>query len=128
MCTALYWAEGGKARSTSGFIFVNSDPKMILLMYYWLLTDLDVPKSDLSPRISVNINHKERIGDILHFWSNLLELPTDVFDNPYYVKTRNRKVYDNHDSYFGVLRLKVNRSTFLKYKMLALIEELKKGV
>ena len=40
-CIALYWAEGSKSESTTGFVFVNSDPKMISFMYKWLLKSLN---------------------------------------------------------------------------------------
>ncbi len=122
---ALYWAEGSKSDSSTGFIFVNSDPDMILFVYKWLTKFMMIPKNEIKPTLSVNHTHKERVNKILKFWSNLLNLPLDSFGNTYFVKTPLRKLYDNHDNYHGVMRLKVLKSTNLKYKVLALIDRLK---
>lgn len=121
---ALYWAEGSK-KNKSGYIFVNSDPDMVLFVYNWLSQYMGIKNDFFSPRVSVNIIHKERISQILNYWSNLLELPIEAFGNPYYVKSVHKKRYENHEKYYGVLRLNVKRSSMLKYKILALIEELK---
>lgn len=125
---ALYWAEGSKASTTTGFIFVNSDPIMINYMYDWLITVIGIPKIDIVAKISINESHKYRINKVLNFWSNLLDLPRNQFSNTFFQKTVQKKVYRNHDIHYGVLRLGVRRSTFLKYKVLALIEKLKAGV
>src|SRR3989338_3447564 len=37
IATALYWSEGSKSDSTSSFVFVNSDPEMILIMKLFLI-------------------------------------------------------------------------------------------
>ena len=122
---ALYWAEGSKSDSSTGFIFVNSDPDMILFVYKWLTKFMGIPKNEIKPILAINYVHKERVNKILKFWSNLLDLPLGGFGNTYFVKTPLRKLYDNHNDYHGVLRMKVLRSTNLKYKILALIDRLK---
>lgn len=122
---ALYWAEGSKAPSTTGFIFVNSDPKMILFMFRWLQEILQVPLTDIVCQIHINQLHRYRIRDILKFWSNLLSLPTDRFLPTYFAKSQQKKVYSNSENYFGMLRIGVRKSTLLKYKVLALIQQLK---
>ena len=127
-CIALYWAEGSKTESTTGFVFINSDPKMIFFVYKWLLGSKLVYKEDIKPRLSINIIHKPRIKKVLNFWSNLLELPVTQFGNVFYVKTSSKKVYSNHDDYYGVLRLGLRRSTNLKYRILALIDRMKNSI
>lgn len=122
---ALYWAEGSKSDSSTGFIFVNSDPDMILFVYKWLRKFMMIPINEIKPTLSINVVHKERVDKILKFWSNLLDLPLDSFGNTFLVKTPLRKLYDNHNNYHGVLRLKVLKSTNLKYRILALIDRLK---
>jgi transposase len=124
-CTSLYWAEGSKTKSTTGFVFVNSDPKMISFVYKWLIKSGLVLKEDFKPRLSINIIHKPRVNTVLNFWSNLLELPLAQFSNVCYINKPPKKFYANHNNYFGVLRLEVRRSTNLKYKILALIEQIK---
>lgn len=124
---SLYWAEGSKASSTTGFIFVNSDPKMILFMYYWLINMMDVKKEDVYIHISINKAHIIREDKVLNFWSNLLDLPRHQFSKPFYSKVNQKKVFENYDEYYGVCRLGVRKSTYLKYKVLALIDVLKEN-
>lgn len=121
-CISLYWAEGSKKCK---FKITNSDPGMILFMYKALQQCFLVKKEEFMPRLSINIIHKYRVRDVLQFWSNLLELPIEQFGNPVFIKTKPRKVYNNHNTYFGVLHLGVRKGTLLKYRMLGLIQALK---
>jgi transposase len=120
LLSALYWAEGLK--NNGSFTFTNSDPVMIKLVSKILIDDFNLTKEDLMPRLSINIIHKHRIDDVLKFWSNLLELPIDYFGKPYFSSAKQKKVYDNHDRYFGVLILKIKNGTKYRYKVLSLIK------
>lgn len=120
----LYWGEGVKLDKSS-LAFVNSDKEAILFMYEWFRVILKVKKEDFMPRIFINEMHKPRINKVLKFWSNLLELPIEQFGNPVLLKMKQKKVYDNYDDYYGVLSLKVRRSSELKYKILGLLKALK---
>lgn len=120
--TTLYWAEGSKK---SGFAFVNSDPQMIQLMYVWFQNVFDVKKEEFMPRISINEVHRYRIKKVIQFWSEFLDLPEEQFGKPFFVKVKQRKVYENHNSYYGVLALRIRRSSALKYRILGLIEAIR---
>lgn len=120
LLSALYWAEGLK--NNGSFTFTNSDPVMIKIVSKILIDDFNVKKEDLMPRISINMIHKHRIDSVLKFWSNLLELPIGYFGNPYFSIAKQKKVYDNHDRYFGVLILKIKNGTKYRYKVLSLIK------
>lgn len=120
--TAIYWGEGTK-KSELGFI--NSDADMIVFMYRWFQIALGVKKADFKPRILINSLHKRRDKIVKRYWSKLLGLPVSQFRKTTYVKRPNTKKYSNHDSYFGLLTLRVRNSTELKYKILGLIEGLK---
>lgn len=123
---ALYWSEGAKTQNTSGFQFVNSDPSMIVLMKKFLLQN-GVLKEELTCSIQINESHKSRIKEVLKFWQNLLDLQHGQFRKPYFIKSISKKIYDNHDNYFGICRLIVQKSSGLKYKMLGLIQALKES-
>ena len=125
---ALYWAEGSKAMTTTGFVFVNSDPSMIMFMYEWITDVIGVEKEDIFVQISINEIHRYRIDDVLKFWSSLLDLPPDRFAKTSFAKSVQKKVYDNHNKHYGMLRLSVRRSTLLKYRVLKMIEIIKAGV
>ncbi len=127
IAVSLYWAEGSKSSSSTGFQFVNSDPDMILVMKAFLLS-FGIPETDLFCTVQINEVHKPRISAVLNFWKNLLEFNDDQIGNPSFINTKAKKLYDNHDTYFGICRLKVRKSTALKYTMLALIKALKNGI
>lgn len=121
--TALYWGEGSK---TGGrFIFVNSDPDMIRIMYKFIREILNVPKDRIKLTVQINKVHELRIKEVLNFWSSLLHLSLSQFTKSYFIKTKPKKVYKNHDSYYGVLRLGVAKSSDLQYKILGLINVFK---
>ena len=125
---ALYWAEGAKTSSTFGFSFMNSDPRMVIFMKNFLVSVMGVKEENIVCTIQINSTHEPRIGKVLKFWSSLLKLPLKQFRKPYFVNVKHHKVYDNHDVYYGTLRLKVEKSSNLKYHMLGLIEALNVGV
>jgi len=116
---SLYWAEGSK--TDSRFIFVNSDPVMIKMMYYFIL---NISKSNIKPTIQINHVHKSRIGKVVNFWSHVLKIPKTQFNKPYHVMVKPKKIYDNHDTYFGTLRLGVVKGSLIQYKFLGLIKAL----
>lgn len=80
------------------------------------------------PRIFINEIHRQRIKKVLNFWSNLLQLPIEQFGNPVLLKMKQRKIYDNHESYYGVLSLKIRKSTKLKYHIRGLIGAMKQNM
>ena len=124
MGTALYWGEGSKT-DNSKLAFINSDPDMIVFMKRWLKEIAVVSDEDFMPRVFINEIHRARIHKVVGFWAQLLELPMEQFGKPIFLKTKLKKKYDNHDSYFGVLQLGVRKGTSLKYQILGLIDALK---
>lgn len=123
---ALYWAEGRKTEGT--FTLINSDPEMITLMYFWLIQIAQVKPEDFILHLSINEIHRPRIKKVLKFWADLLQLPSESFRKPFFVKTVNKKIYENYDSYYGIMHLKVKCGTNLRYKVLGLIKAIKKDV
>ncbi len=117
----LYWGEGVKKGNTS---MVNSDPKVISFAVRWFTLGLGVDRKDLRPRIFINHIHVPRINKVREFWSRYLKIPKKQFARTILIKRANKKVYENHDTYYGVLALRVRRATDLKYKILGLIDAL----
>jgi len=95
---------------------------MIKFMYLWLRKVMKIKKEDIKPRIAINEMHRPRIDKVLSFWSILLGLPVSQFGNPWYVKAKVNKVYENYDSYYGILRLGVRKSGILKHRTLSMIK------
>lgn len=125
--TALYWAEGSKSMYTSGFQFINSDPEMILIIKKFLRS-LGIKNENICCTIQINETHRYRIDVVLKYWKKLLDLSDEQVGNTSFIRTKLGKVYDNHEAYFGICRLRVKKSTALKYKMLGLIKAFKISV
>lgn len=119
---ALYWAEGGKTQRVTTFI--NSDPKMILLLINWLNTCLNIPINRLTCRIEINEIHNDRLKIIEKYWANLTNIPTSQFTKPSLKHSIVHKIYQTNDNYFGSLQIKVSKGTNLNYEILGYIDGL----
>jgi len=122
MGVGLYWAEGSKKETGSGFSFINSDCLMIKLVYEWLTRILCIKEDQLIINLVINEGHRTRELSVLKFWSNLLKLPIGSFGNTTFIKNPYRRKYDNHPNYFGMLRIKVRSSAWLRRRILGMIK------
>ncbi len=120
---ALYWAEGFKKDSQAGL--ASLDPTMIKFFIRWLEICFGYKNKDLSFRVTVNISHKNRISEIQGFWSRELGVSLNQFQKPFYQNFKWKKVYDNPDEYFGVMRVKVRKSRDFLRKIYGFIEGLR---
>ena len=93
-------------------------------MKIFLMEHMNVREEDFRCSVQINMVHKKRMKKILNFWSTYLDVDSSQFTKPYYVKVVPKKIYDNFDSYYGILRLRVLRSSELQYKMLGLMSTL----
>jgi transcriptional regulator with XRE-family HTH domain len=126
LAIALYWAEGSKTESR--FIFVNSDPEMLKIMFKFLIEKLNVSRRDISITIQINQSHRARIDDVTHYWSKRLGVPRSRFTKPYFVFAKAKKVYLNHNVHYGTVRMRVLRGSSLQYRMLGYIDVLKEAI
>lgn len=123
---SLYWAEGFKKDSRAGF--ASSDPKMIQTILRWLFRCFKYTQKDISLRVTANISHKYRIKDIENYWVNETNLPSHIFQKPFFQNTKWKKHYDNPHNYHGVLRIRVKKSTDFLRKIHGWIEGLSKQI
>ena len=105
---ALYWAEGFKKDTQAGL--GSLDPEMIKYFVGWLKNCFGYQTNDLIFRVTVNIGHKVRIGEIEEYWSKLLSVPLDQFQKPFFQNVKWKKTYEKPSEYHGVLRIKVRKS------------------
>lgn len=122
MGLGLYWAEGSKKETGAGFSFINSDFLMVKLMHDWLIKIMNIKQEQLTINLAINISHKEREGEILKFWSNLLDFNIEDFGNTTFIKTAHLRIYNNHANYFGMLRIKVKSSSWLRRRIVGMIK------
>ena len=121
----LYWAEGFKKDTQVGF--ASSDPSMIKLFIKWLFDCCGYKPQDLILRVTANISHKYRIQEIQDYWIRVTKIPKENFRKPFYQKVKWKKVYKNPNEYFGVLRIRVRKSTDFLRKIGGWIEGVKRN-
>lgn len=111
----LYWAEGFKTGGQVGF--ANSDPDMIKFFINWVTGCCDISRDRLKARVGLNISHKHRIAEIEDYWSRVTGLSKTQFNKPSYKKTNWKKRFENPEKYYGVLQIRVLKSTDLLRKI-----------
>jgi hypothetical protein len=117
----LYWGEGVKA-DQSTLAFVNSDVKSLIFMKCWFQDFFGVNDDCFNPYIFITEQHRHRERTIRKYWSQQLNLPLDQFKKVIYLKSSPKKVYENHQIYYGTVALRIKKSTDLKYLILGLVK------
>ena len=120
--TALYWGEGNRKWHISGF--GNSDPEMIKFIIFWFKEILNISKDRLSLHVGINQIHKNRIKKVEKYWSQITGIPKSQFTKTTLRKTKNKKIYENHNDYYGTLHIRIRRSSDLQHKIHGLIKAL----
>lgn len=130
MGTMLYWAEGSKSKEhnvSQGIAFSNSDPFMIRIFLKWLKQYLKIDDDRIVFDIYVHESSFERLSAIKAHWVNATGFPIAKFDKIYWkknkIKTKRKNV---GNQYYGLLRIKVKKSTNLNRKIAGLIEAITK--
>jgi hypothetical protein len=117
----LYWAEGSKEkehRPGSAFEFSNMDSKIIQIMIIWLLKTCKIHKNMIVFNIFLHETHKNRIVEVKKYWAKITDFPIKNFSTVYWKKNKlntNRK--NTGERYYGVLKIKVKRSSDLVRKL-----------
>jgi len=120
---SLYWAEGFKKDSQVGL--ASLDPTMIQFFMSWLKVCFGYENKDLVFRVTANISHQHRIKEIEKYWSEKLDISIDQFRKPFFQDVKWKKIYENPNEYYGVLRVKVRKSKDFLRKIYGYIEGLK---
>jgi hypothetical protein len=120
---ALYWAEGYKKDSQVGL--GSSDPRMMQLYVKWLRECFNYSVEDLLFRVTVNESHEYRIKEIVQYWADLFGINISNFQKSFYQKAKWQKSYEHPEEYFGVLRIRVRKSSDFLRKIHGYIEGLK---
>lgn len=117
----LYWTEGAKQKDkniSQGITFANSDYLMIRLFIKWARESLRVQDSDFKFEIYIHDYKKNEANKIKAFWSGKTGFPIGMFGKIYYKKANPKTLRSNSgDSYFGLLRVKVSKSTNLNRRV-----------
>jgi transcriptional regulator with XRE-family HTH domain len=127
----FYWAEGSKQKehNVSQVVeFSNSDPRAIRIFIKWLLNICKLPKQDIQFRIYLHENNKERLDDVQKYWSKITQFSIKNFQK---ITWKKHKINTNRKNigkkYFGVLTVKVKKSTNLNRKIEGWIQGIDKN-
>ncbi len=112
----LYWGEGAKKGRT--LLMTNSDPVVMKLMVRWFKECFGIEGWRLWPRIFISDIHRDREQVLIQYWSEQLHIPVSQFRKTVFLN-KGKKLYENRDTYYGVLALYVSRGTDLQSKILA---------
>jgi hypothetical protein len=112
----LYWAEGTKQKEhnvSQKVSFNNSDPRMIALFDTWLRKSCQLDPERIA--YSIYIHRTGNVEKAKQFWGVLLhtEIERVYFKN--HTPKTNRK--NRNESYYGLLRIDVRKSTDLNRKI-----------
>ena len=118
---ALYWAEGGKQKEhnvSQRVTLTNSDPRIVLLFNTWLK---DICNCDIDNLIySIYIHRTADHSRAVEFWNKLLDIRIERV----YFKVSGKKTIRKNigESYYGLLRIDVRRSTDFNRKIAGWIQ------
>lgn len=117
---ALYLGEGSKKERRVSFI--NSDPRIIKFVINWLKQFFDVNKKSLVFSVMINDIHRPRENVLIKYWSNYLGMSASQFRKTVFIKAKQKKVYKNYHNHYGILKIRVLKSSDLFYKIMGLID------
>ena len=128
---ALYWAEGAKEKEynvSQRVLFSNSDPRMICLFLSWLQKCIAISIDSIGFEIYLHESAIMRKQEIIEYWAAQTGLDSSCFGTIYLKKNKlsphRRKTGTN---YFGLVRVKVNRSTDLNRRITGWVAGLYEG-
>jgi len=117
---ALYWGEGGK--TDTRVRISNSDPKLISFMMKWFRDIMSITDDRFNFFVIINEIHKHRIWEIEQFWVGVVRCPSGQFWKPAFIRSKNKKIYQNSEKYFGTLHIEIRKSVEEKYRILGIID------
>jgi len=116
---ALYWGEGAKEKQRSAQVALgNSDPYLIRLFLRWLFEICNISKSEICFRIFLHKKAEHKLYKVRKYWSHATGFPIREFNKVTWKKHNIKTIRKNvGDNYFGLLEIRVKRSTDLNRKI-----------
>jgi len=114
---AMYWSEGYTYQTGDAVGFTNSDPKMILFILNWFKEICKIPIDKFSLQVKINKIHKNRVKEVEKYWSRITGIPKHQFIKTVLIDSKIKKVYPNHSTHYGTLRIVVRQGTRLRRRI-----------
>ena len=121
--TALYWAEGAKAKQWNvsvGLKFNNSDPTMIIFFLKWLKEICFVSPQDII--YELYIHKTANWKNARKYWSKIISIPPQkirIYFKHNKIQTKRKNIGND---YYGLIMVRVKKSTNLNRKITGWIE------
>lgn len=122
----LYWGEGYRSQEKIGF--TSKDEKIIRFMMFWFQKILGIKKPGFILRVSINIIHKKREMAIKNYWSKMTEISPQQFTKTSFIRSKQKKVYENSENHYGTLRITIRKSTDKHRLLMGWLEGLYKNI
>jgi len=122
---ALYWGEGSKKNPATNFY--NSDPLIIKFMIKWFKEIFHIEDNRFLMYVTINKAHRKRLIKVIKYWSEITSIPVAQFRKPILIKAKNKKIYENFESHYGTLCVRIAKSTNLYYQILGYLNALGHG-
>jgi hypothetical protein len=122
---SLYWGEGSKKRPATNFY--NSDPLIIKFMIKWFKEIFHIENERFLMYVTINKIHRRRLTKVIKYWSEITNIPIAQFRKPILIKAKNKKIYENFESHYGTLCVRIAKSTELYYQILGYLNALGHG-
>ena len=90
----------------------------------WFRESLRVEEERFLMYININEIHAKRLSEIAEYWSKITGISTKQFRKPTLIKTKNRKIYENFSEHHGTISIRIAKSKYLLYQILAWIKAL----
>ena len=86
---------------------------------------MGIKNQEITLSVTANNSYQDKISVIEKYWVKVTGIPKTQFTKPFFQKTKWLKEYEKPEDYFGVLRIRVIKSTDLLRKIKGNIEGLK---
>jgi len=93
-------------------------------MLRWFGEFFSIYMDQMAFYVYINEIHRGREIKVLNYWSQYLGVPLHNFKPVTYIKSVQKKIYENHDTHYGTLHFEVLKSRDLLYRIWGLIDGL----
>jgi len=109
----LYWAEGGKGRTS--VIFTNSDANMLCFFLKFLRECYNVKNNDIAISINCYTNNGLSVEEIENYWIDLLELTKENLNKTIHDNRQHRNTGQKQGKHpYGICRLAIHKVEILQ--------------
>ena len=123
----LYWSCSPMRKTNEyreGVRFSNSNPDLVKFFLKWLIEIGSIERNDIVFDIFISEADRQRKSFIISNWMRITDFPLEFFPRIYYLKNKSgRKKYPRFSG-FGLLQIRVKRSSLLQRQIDGWINEL----